>query len=194
MENQVKQIAERIHGLRILEDLTVEEMAAATDVTVEEFLQCEAGESDFSFTFLLKCAQRFEVDLAELVVGETPHLSFYTVVRRGQGVPIKRRAGFEYQHLGAFLKDRRAEPFLVTAPYSEAEQTRPIPLSTHQGQELDYILSGTLKVVLDGHTEVLQPGDSVFYNSAHGHGMIAIGGEDCQFLAVVLPPHEEKER
>lgn len=192
MENQVMQIAERIRGLRILLELTQEEMAKVTDVTLEEYQACEAGSSDFSFTFLLKCAQRFGVDISELVVGEAPKLSFYTVVRKGQGMPINRRAGFQYQHLGAFLKGRRAEPFVVTAPWSAAAEIGAIPLSTHAGQELDYILSGSLKVVLDGHTEVLNEGDSIFYNSGHGHGMVAVGGQDCTFLAVVLPEKEQE--
>lgn len=193
MENQVAEIAARIRGLRILLDLTPEEMARTADVSLEEYNACESGQSDFSFTFLLKCAQRFGVDISELVVGEAPKLSFYTVVRQGQGVPIRRRAGFTYQHLGAFLKGRQAEPFVVTAPWSAQAENGPIPLSTHAGQEFDYVLSGSLKVALESHTELLHAGDSVFYNSAHGHGMVAAGGQDCTFLAIVLPEVKEQE-
>lgn len=193
MENQVMQIAARIRGLRILLDFTPEEMARVTGVSVDAYNACESGASDFSFTFLLKCAQKFGVDISELITGEAPKLSFYTVVRKGQGMPIQRREGFTYQHLGAFLKGRRAEPFVVTAPWSAAAEIGDIPLSTHAGQELDYILSGSLKVVLDGHAEVLHPGDSIFYNSGHGHGMVAMGGQDCTFLAVVLPEAEKQE-
>ena len=66
-------------------------------------------------------------------------------------------------------------------------------MNTHAGQELDYILSGTLKVVLDGgHEEILTEGDSIFYNSDHPHGMIAVNGKECTFLAIVLPEEEEK--
>jgi oxalate decarboxylase/phosphoglucose isomerase-like protein (cupin superfamily) len=32
----------------------------------------------------------------------------------------------------------------------------------------------------------LEPGDAIYYNSSHGHGMVATGGEDCIFLAVVM--------
>jgi len=193
MENQVAQIAARIQGLRTLLDITPEEMAQITGVTLDAYNACESGENDFSFTFLLKCAQKFGVDISELVTGETPRLSFYTVVRKGQGMPIHRRAGFSYHHLGALLKDRRAEPFVVTAPWSAEAELGEVALSTHAGQELDYILSGSLKVVLENHVEVLNAGDSVFYNSGHGHGMVAVGGQDCTFLAVVLPEDEKED-
>lgn len=186
MDYPIKEIADRLRGMRIMQDVSPEEMARVTDVPVDEYLRCESGESDFSFTFLFKCAQYFGVDIAELVLGERPHLSFYSVVKKGEGLRIERREGFLYQHLAAFFKNRTAEPFVVTAPYREAEQTAPIHLSTHAGQEFDYVLRGSLKVQLGSHIETLSAGDSVYYDSGHPHGMIAVGGEPCEFLAVVL--------
>ncbi|MCI8497068.1 MAG: cupin domain-containing protein, partial [Clostridiales bacterium] len=83
-----------------------------------------------------------------------------------------------------------AEPFVVKAPYHESEQEQPIHLSTHEGQEMDLILSGQLKIVVGDQTEVLSPGDVAYYNSSRPHGMIAVGGEDCEFLAVVMKQKE----
>jgi quercetin dioxygenase-like cupin family protein/DNA-binding XRE family transcriptional regulator len=186
MENQVAQVAQRIYGLRLILDISEEEMATVTGVSLEEYRACEAGQSDFSFTFLYKCAQRFGVDISELVTGEVPKLSSYTVVRSGGGMPIERRREFKYRHLAYLLKNRLAEPFFVTAKYSEAEQGEPIHLSTHKGQEFDFVLTGSMKFQIDGHSEILNPGDSVYYNSATEHGMIAVGGTDCEFLAIVM--------
>ena len=82
--------------------------------------------------------------------------------------------------------------FRLTAPYSDEDQDKPITLSTHEGQEFDYIISGSLKVAFEDHVEILNAGDAVLYNSAHGHGMIATGGEDCVFLAIILKKTEKK--
>ncbi len=190
MTDGILQVAQRIQALRQIWEFTQEEMAQATDTTLEEYQKLEAGQSDFSFTFLFKCAKKLGVDLAELVTGEDPKLSFYTVVRKGKGLAIRRRAGFEYQHMAYLLKDRLAEPFIVTAPYREEDQQKEIALSTHKGQEYDLVLKGKLKVRLENHYEILEAGDSVYYNSAHGHGMIAVGGEECVFLAVVIGTEE----
>lgn len=103
---------------------------------------------------------------------------------------MKRRSGFNYYHLGYRFKGKLCEPFLVTAPFSQAEQDKPIALSTHEGQEFNYIVKGSLKITLEEHTEVLHEGDSVLYDSSHGHGMIATDGEDCVFLAVILKKPE----
>ena len=191
INEQILQVAERISSLRQLLEISVEEMAQATDTALVEYEALERGENDFSFTFLYKCARKLGVDISELVTGESPKLSFYTVVKKGEGLPIKRRQGFEYQHLAYLIKNRIAEPFLVKAKYREEEQKQPIHLSTHKGQEFDYILSGVLKVQLEGHTEILRAGDAVYYNSGHGHGMIAVEGQDCEFLAIVISENEE---
>ena len=49
------------------------------------------------------------------------------------------------------------------------------------------MLSGSLKVQIGDHTEILNEGDSIYYNSSTPHGMIAVDGRDCLFVAVVLP-------
>lgn len=190
MGTQIREIAERIRGLREMLEISAEEMAKVTGLSPEAYTEMEKGEADFSFTFLLKCAERFRVDIVELMTGSDPKLHFYTVVRSGKGLPIQRRESFTYRHLAYLFKSKFAEPFLVTAPYSEKAQNEPIEHSTHEGQEFDYILRGSLKVDLDGHVEVLNAGDAVYYDSGHPHGMIATGGADCEFLAVVLKKNE----
>ena len=192
METLISEIAMRIRGLRDLLDISEEEMASITGMTVEKYREYERGDHDFPFTFLMKCSQRFGVDIVEIMTGENPKLSFYTIVRAGKGLPIERRTGFKYRHMAFHIKNKLAEPFLVTAPYDENEQTSPIQYSTHEGQEFDYILKGSLKVDLEGHVEVLSEGDSIYYDSGHRHGMIATGGQDCEFIAVVIKKPEKK--
>ena len=192
MEPNIKEVANRIRALREDLDLSMQEVADYTGRSVSEYAAQESGEQDLSFTFLYKCAERFGVDVIELLTGENPHLTGYSLVRSGDGLSIKRRAGFEYLHKAPHFRHKLAEPFLVTAPYLEEEQNQPIHLSYHKGQELDYIISGKLRFAYEGHEEIVGPGDVLMYDSGRGHGMIATGGEPCIFLAVVLKPQDEK--
>jgi len=186
----IKEIAQRIRTLRDICEFSVSDMAAAVGCTVQEYELAESGNTDFSFTFIYKCAEKFGVDMIELLTGDNPHLSFYSIVRNGDGLPMKRRSGFNYYHLGYRFKDKLCEPFLVTAPFSQEEQDKPIQLSNHEGQEFDFIVKGSLKIRLEDHIEVLKEGDSVLYDSSHGHGMIATNGDDCVFLAIILKKPE----
>ncbi|NLL39929.1 MAG: cupin domain-containing protein [Clostridiales bacterium] len=186
MEPKISEIAQRIRELRSILNLSVEEAAAAVGISAEEYKNYESGESDFPFTFLYKCAERFGVDMVELLTGENPRLTGYTVVRGGQGLPIKRREGFEYSLLAHSFKNKTAEPFLVRAPYRQSEQSKPVEMNVHEGQEFDYVLEGCMRFVFEGHEELLMPGDSVYFDSGREHGMIATGGKDCLFLAIVM--------
>ena len=191
LKTQLAEVAERIRTMREIMGLSEEEMARCTGVPKEEYQACEAGEKDFSFTFIYKCAQRFGIDPTDLIKGVSPTLSSYTVNRKGDGLPITRRQGFKYLNMAPLFKNKTAEPFFVTMPYEEAQQHVAIKLSTHAGQELDIILKGAMKVQVGSHIEVLHEGDSIYYNSATPHGMIAVEGEPCQFYAIVMKGSEE---
>ena len=190
MEPNYKEVAARIRSLREDMGLTMQEMADATGRSLAEYEAQESGREDLSFTFLYKSAAKLGVDPIELLTGETPHLSGYTLTRANEGIVIKRNAGFQYLHKAPHYRNKLAEPFFVTTEYREDLQDKPIHLSYHAGQELDYILEGHLRFQYENHTEELGPGDLVMYDSGRGHGMIAIDGEPCKFLAVVLKPSE----
>ena len=186
MEPKIAAIAERIRSLRETERFSQEEMADATGISIDEYIETESGKRDFSFTFLHKCAEKLGVEMAELLTGDTPKLRGYTVVRKGKGLPIERREGFKYSLLAPNFRHKSFEPFLVFAPYDKESQDRPVPLSMHEGQEFDYVIEGSMKFCYEKHTEVLEPGDAVFYDSGKGHGMIALNKEGCRFIAMII--------
>lgn len=186
LKKQLGEIAERIRTMREITGLSQEEMARYTGTTPEEYQSYESGQGDFSFTFIYKCANRFAIDPTDLIRGESPTLSSFTVTRKGDGLPIARRQGFEYLNKAPLFRDKTAEPYFVRMPYSEAEQNVAIKLSTHVGQELDIVLRGSMRVQVGSHVEELHEGDTIYYNSGTPHGMIATGGQDCEFYAIVL--------
>ncbi|NMA67556.1 MAG: helix-turn-helix domain-containing protein [Clostridiaceae bacterium] len=186
MGDKIKEIAERIRGLRMDLGISVSEMAALTEMTEQEYEDCEKGAQDFSFTFLYKVATRLGVDISELVTGTSPTLSVYTHVKKGKGLRIERRKGFNYQNLAYLFKNRNAEPFLVEAPFDESAEKEEILQRSHSGQEFDYILKGSLRMKIDDHEFIMNEGDSVYYDASRRHGMVATNNEPCLFLAVVI--------
>lgn len=192
MNIDTQEVARRICALREDMGISLPEMAQATGRSIEEYIAQESGVRDLTFTFLSKAADRLGVDVVELLTGEAPHLNGYTLTRADEGLSIKRRAQFEYLHKAPYLHGRMCEPFVVTAPYSADEQDKPIHLSNHAGQEFDYVISGRLRFQHDEHIEELGPGDSVLYDSGRPHGMIAIDGQPCVFLALVMKPRGQQ--
>ena len=191
LDLKLQEMAQRIRDLREIVGLTPEDMARLTDVSLEEYLRCEAGESDLNFAFIYRCAQACGVDVTDIIEGASPRLSNYTLTRAGEGQHIEHAHGMTYYNMAARFKKRVAEPLYVVAEYSEEAQLRPIECTTHEGQECDIVLSGQLKVQVGEHIEILNPGDIIYYNSTASHGMIATGGRECVFYAIVLEGPED---
>ena len=192
MSSNRQEIASRIRSLREDAELTYEDMARATGRSPEEYAARESGEMDLTFTFVYKCAAKLGVDVVELLTGESPHLRHYSIVRAGEGLPIERREEFHYLHKAPYFRDRIGEPFYVDIPYDEELQTKPIHLSYHAGQEFDYVLKGHLRFAFEDHIEEVGPGDTLYYDSGRGHGMIALGGEPATIIAIVFRPKGEE--
>lgn len=185
MENgeQIRLIAMRIRDLRDIAGLSQEEVAQRAGIELSEYAAYETGSRDFSFSHLFNIAEVLGVDISDLLTGESPKLHGYILTRRGQGLSFNRRRQYEYHHLAYNFRDKLAEPFIVTVRQDELGVEK--QAHSHEGQEFDYVLEGTLKIVLGGNELYLQPGDSIYYDSSLPHVMYAIEG-DCRFIAVVV--------
>ena len=193
MNNQLMEVAFRIKEMREVCGFSVEEMAEKTDITAEQYCEYEKGTADFPFSFIHKCAKAFGIGKTDLLEGKSSNLSSYTVTRKGEGKITSKEDGIEINNLAPLFKNKLAEPYLAKYEYREELQNKPIHTITHGGQEFDIVLSGKLKVRVGNHTEVLEEGDSIYYKSSTPHGMIAVDGEDCTFLAVVISEDEKAD-
>ena len=188
----LKEVAERIRAMREIKGLSLEGLSAAAGVPAEMCRAVEAAECDPPFSFLHKCACVFGIDLMSLLEGHTAKLSDLQVTRAGEGAVTAREEGIEIRNQAAMFRNRLATPYFVTYEFDQQLQDVPIHTSTHGGQEYDYVLSGRLRLRVGEHEETLGPGDSAFYRSSVPHGMIAVGGEKCTFLAMVMSADGEE--
>lgn len=183
MEHKIKEIADRIKELRIITGLTVEDMASRTGMSVEEYEQCEAGNRNLSIAFLYHCTLSFGVDMGDILEGKSPKLRSYALTRKGEGQRIEEAHNMVGYNLASGFRNRIALPLYMKMNYRPDAE---IELVTHEGQECDIVIKGQMKIQIGEHTEILNPGDTIYYDSGTPHGMMAVGGEDCAFYAIVL--------
>lgn len=184
MNEQIKQIAERLAGLRDALEISPEEMAKVCNLTPEAYLELESGNVDISVSILHQISQTYGVELTTLMFGDEPKMSSYFITRRGKGVAVERTKAYKYQSLAAGFAGRKADPFLVSVhPKPEGE---PIYLNSHPGQEFNLVLRGRLMLQINGKDLILEEGDSIYFNSELPHGMKALDAEKVIFLAIIL--------
>ncbi len=193
MDRKLQEVAGRIRELREISGFTVEEMAARTGVSVEEYIACEAGSKNLSIAFLYRCVLIFGVDMGDLLEGHSPKLRSYALTRKGEGQRIEEAHHMVGFNLAAGFRNRIALPLYMEIKYRPGAENEQIELVTHEGQECDIVIRGHMKIQIGSKTEVLHPGDCIYYDSGTPHGMTAVQGEDCAFYAIVLSNSAARE-
>ena len=191
--DSIKEMAARIREMRGISGYSTARMATLVDLSERDYIAIENGLVDPPFTVLHKCANAFGVDITALLEGHSARLSHYLVTRAGEGPVTVDEDGILIRNMAAMFRNRLATPYFVTYEYDERQQNAPIHTTTHGGQEFDYVVSGQLKVQVGDHVETLGVGDSIFYKSSTPHGMIAVGGEKCTFIAMIMAGSEDEQ-
>ena len=190
---KTREVAARIRELRLITGLSVEEMAQRTNLSAEEYEQCEAGNRNLSIAFLYRCTLSFGVDMGDLLEGHSPKLRSYALTRKGEGQRIEEAHHMVGFNLAAGFRNRIALPLYMELNYRPGAEYEDIELVTHEGQECDIVIRGHMRIQIGGHSEVLHAGDCIYYDSSTPHGMIAVDGEDCAFYAIVLSNSAARE-
>ncbi len=180
MSNNSEQIAARIREFREILDFSPAEVARRLGLSQEQYLRYEENIESMPISTLYHLADIFETDFTVLLTGDSPRMADYTLVRSGQGVYVDRYPGYKFQSLAFNYISRTMEPMLVELEADGQEAA----LVTHSGQEFNWVVSGTVKVVVGKHEFVLHPGDSCYFNPRIPHGQRAVGGP-AKFITVI---------
>jgi len=140
-------------------------LSAALGVNVSDFL----GESREQRPFILVRREKHDV---------------VSSVSSREGVNL----GYSYEALGCGMSGHRMEPFIVTL---EPVPIREKHLSVHEGEEFIYVLEGKMKIMLREDTEVLEPGDSIYFKCTMPHHVTCDGDEPARILAVIFTGTKE---
>jgi transcriptional regulator with XRE-family HTH domain len=184
MNEQIQEIAQRLHGLRDLLEISVEEMASVCHTTTVEYLGYESGENDIPVSALQNISKKYNVEMTALLFGKEPNMKAFFLTRASQGTAMERTRAYKYQALAAGFLGRKADPFIVTVEPSP--ENTPIHLNSHSGQEFNYILEGKMLISIDGHELTLNQGDSLYFDSTLLHGMKALDGKTVKILAIIF--------
>ena len=193
VDYKIQEVAGRIRELRQISGFTVEEMAQRTNVSVQEYIQYESGSQSMSIAFLYRCVLIFGVDFSDLLEGRSPKLRSYALTRKGEGQRIEEAHHMVGYNLAPDFRNRIALPLYMEIAYRPDAEYEDIELVTHEGQECDIVIRGHMRIQIGEHSEILHPGDCIYYDSSTPHGIIALNGEDCAFYAIVLSNSAARE-
>jgi mannose-6-phosphate isomerase-like protein (cupin superfamily)/DNA-binding XRE family transcriptional regulator len=183
MSKENNQIGERLKGLRDVLNIPVEEIADVCGISAEQYLKIENGEVDPSIYRMSKISKRYGIDLNVLLFGEEPHMGSYFLTRNGKGETAKRNNDYSYQSLASGFRGRKIEPFMTTVNPLPGEENH--HKNSHDGQEFDYVIEGTLEITIGNKVMTLNPGDCIYFDAKEQHCMRALNEQPVKFLCVL---------
>jgi quercetin dioxygenase-like cupin family protein len=184
MQERIKEVAARIKELRDILGLSLDDMSSHLKLSKEKYQKYENGEEDIPASVLYEISRKLGVEMSILLTGEAPRMHYFSVTRKGKGVSVERRKQYKYQSLASNFINKKAEPFVVTVePKPDGTKTQ---TNSHPGQEFNYVLEGSLRLVIKDQEFILTEGDSVFFDSSCEHAMVALNNKPAKFLAIIM--------
>jgi transcriptional regulator with XRE-family HTH domain len=181
-DDQFKELAQRIAGLRDACGYTAQEFAEILGVDKDVYLAYEKTGYDVPISLLMHIASVCKVDMGVLLTGESTHLSNFQVVRAGKGRDVSRFPGYHFQDLAYTYSGKIMQPLLVTLDPSDD----PAELVTHSGQEFNYVIEGVVVLVFADREIRLETGDSVYFNPQIPHGQRCGSDQPAKFVTMIM--------
>ena len=179
--NDYNEIGARLRELREVSDYTIEQLASELKISPELYASYEQNGKDIPISVIYEIANKFKVDFAEIVTGQSAKLETYHLIRKGGGKIINRNPEYHFEDLAFRYANKIMQPLLVTLePADDVAK-----LITHPGQEFNLVLEGTVIVTLGDKDFTLNEGDSIYFNPTIPHGQRCGGDVRARFLTVI---------
>ena len=185
-ENDIK-VGEKIRQIRESKGLTLNDVAERSGFSSALLSQIENHMVSPPIGTLVKLSKALDVEIGQFFWDKSR--APFTIVRKDERKSISRVAskegikyGYSYESLAFDKKGRHMEPFLLTLEPSTIEDKNAF---SHEGEEIIFVLDGDMEITLDEYTDVLHPGDCIYYNSTIPHRLQCCEGKETKILAVI---------
>jgi transcriptional regulator with XRE-family HTH domain len=168
-----------IKFLRVQSGMTLEQLATDSGLTRSYLSKLERGLSQPSIGSAVKIAEALGTTLDRLY-GQSNDKDPITVVRALNG---KAGDNDSYLSLVAGLSPDRAMRAFIVRPTRTAKHGR--IMSHHEGEEILFVLTGKIELLIGKRIEILSPGDCLQFDSTIPHRLTQASSEPASALVVI---------
>jgi transcriptional regulator with XRE-family HTH domain len=180
------EIGRRIKNIRLEKKITLEGLAARTGFSKGYLSKVEKSSKAPPVSTLGTIAQVLEVTISKLL-GEENSYTPICLVRKNERPQIARvgiNFGYSYEAMAHKFANKVMEPFLLTLPVHPKKRT----LYQHEGQEILFVLEGTMKFLHGSEEFMVEEGDCVYFDSGIPHFGESVGDIAVKCFMVIYSP------
>ena len=183
----------KIKGIRESKNLSVEEIAERSGLSVEQINSIENDQNLPSLGPLIKIARALGVRLGTFMDDNDslgPIVCRAADRERDSNISFSNgatdaRKHMEYHPLAQQKAGRHMEPFIIDINPTESLDYK---LSAHEGEEFIYVMEGEIELEYGKEKYTLMQGDSIYYDSIVKHHLHGALGKSAKILALVYIP------
>jgi transcriptional regulator with XRE-family HTH domain len=191
----MKELGENLRIIRLQKKMTLQELSRMSKVSKSQLSQIERNVSVPTVTKLQKIAETLDIKLSDLLpengdssneahsVNNKENSKRISVVRKGERKKMVMPWGAMYEMLCPDLQHKIEFIYLHYPAGTTAKEQY-----THDGEECGVILEGTFKGTFGAKEVILEPGDSIYYDSTIPHYWETIGDTDVRAIWAITPP------
>jgi transcriptional regulator with XRE-family HTH domain len=179
---------ERVRARRKAASWTLAQLSDRSGLALSTISKAERGLIALTYDSILRLAYAFDMEMSELL-SDPPSIDvsqIVTVERKGKAQKVEN----DYYIMNMLCSARtrkRMMPVLATIKAHSVEEFS--RLINHPGEEFVYVLQGQLTFQIEGQApRILEPGDSVYFDSGLGHAYLSTGDTDARLIVVCWHP------
>lgn len=179
---------ERVRALRKHAGWTLAQLSGRSGLALSTISKAERGIIALTYDSILRLAYAFDMEMSELLSDQPSSgvSQFVTVERKGQAQKVENDYYIMNMLCSARTKKRMMPVLATIKAHSVEEFSRFI---SHPGEEFVYVLQGQLTFQIEGQApRVLDPGDSVYFDSGQGHAYLSTGPSEARLIVVCWHP------
>ncbi len=183
------EIGRRIKASRLGKKFTLEQLASQTGFTKGYLSRIEKSAKSPPLSTLGIIARVLGITISFLV-GEGEQRTSFGIVKKGERPLIARGTALEYSYeaVAHTYPNKKMEPFILTLPLKPKKKT----IHEHEGEELLFVLEGTMNFLLGSREYILEEGDCIYFDSGVPHFGQSVGRKEAKcFMVIYTPPAEE---
>jgi transcriptional regulator with XRE-family HTH domain len=178
-------VGDKLRQLRLRRKMGLVELSRHSGLSPALLSKLEHGKLYPTLPTLSRIAQVFSVGLDHFFSDEKNKHTFAMVRRKDRlrfpEAPGLETVAFEFESLDFSATDRKFNAYLADFRNVPAEKLR---LHQHTGVEFIYVLKGRLALKVGTGEEVLETGDSLYFDSLLPHGYRRAGNSPCSAVVI----------
>jgi transcriptional regulator with XRE-family HTH domain len=173
-------LGKRLLKMRRERKLTLKNLANATGLTTDRISQIEKGEAIPPIAVILQLSKALGIDSSILLREEKKRAG-----KQSDADYQKRTEDYTYETLTPEARHKHLKAFKITIdPKSDHKGIS----YRHVGEEFVYVLKGKVEVTVGENKNLLNPGQSLHFDSSVVHKLRNLSGKTAELLVVLYTP------